>query len=362
MSASGRGKMIKILLIYLFSLLFSGCTQIGYYAQSVSGQLDIWSRERPIQNVIDDPATPQALREKLTLVLKAREFASAELGLPRNQSYRSYADLRRPYVVWNVFATQEFSTRPVQWCFVIAGCVAYRGYFEKTDADGFAAEAAALGHDVHVGGVPAYSTLGWFADPMLNTIVNYPAAEVARIIFHELSHQVVYVADDSVFNESFAVTVEQAGVRRWLAAHGSHDDQQAFERRQRYRADFIALVQACRARLDALYREPINPADMRVHKRAVFEELQRDYRALKASWGGFAGYDRWFAQTPNNALLATVSIYTGHVAAFEAILREQGSDLRKFYAAVKALAHLERPARDAILRKYSPALDKRDAL
>ena len=197
---------------------------------------------------------------------------------------------------------------------------------------------------------------------MLNTIVNYPAAEVARIIFHELSHQVVYVADDSVFNESFAVTVERAGVRRWLAAHGSGGEQQAFERRQRIRADFLALVQACRARLDALYREPIDEADMRMHKRAAFEALQRDYRALKASWGGFAGYDRWFAQTPNNALLATVSIYTGHVAAFEALLREQGGDLRKFYAAVKALARLERPARDAILRKYSPALDNRDAL
>jgi predicted aminopeptidase len=362
MSVAAGAKVVRNSFICLFLFIFSGCTQFGYYAQSVRGQIDIWSRERPIQDVIDDAATPQALREKLTLVLRAREFASAELGLPQNQSYRRYADLRRPYVVWNVFATPEFSTQPVGWCFLIAGCVAYRGYFEKSDADEFAAEAAAQGHDVHVGGVPAYSTLGWFADPMLNTVINYPASEVARIIFHELSHQVVYVTDDSVFNESFAVTVERAGVRRWLAAHGSPEDQQAFERRQRFRTDFIALVQASRARLDALYREPLEAVEMRAQKRVAFEELQRDYRALKASWGGFAGYDRWFAQTPNNALLVTVSIYTGHVAAFEAMLREQGGDLRKFYEAVKALARLDRSAREAVLRKYSPALKASDTL
>ena len=348
---------IRLFCILLFLLFFSGCAQIGYYVQSIRGQLDIWSRERPIQEVIDDQASSPVLREKLALVLKAREFASRELGLPQNQSYRRYADLRRPYVVWNVFATEEFSTRPLQWCFMIAGCVSYRGYFTKEDADSFAAEVAAQGHDVHVGGVPAYSTLGWFADPVLNTIISYPTSEVARIIFHELSHQVVYVPDDSVFNESFAVTVERAGVRRWLAANGSPQDRQNFERRQRYRTDFIALVQACRARLDVLYREPVSASDMRVRKREIFEEFKRDYAALKASWGEFAGYDRWFAQAPNNALLATVSIYTGHVAAFEAILLEHGGDLPKFFTAVKALARLQRTKRDAILRKYSPALD-----
>ena len=345
---------LRIFCILLFLLIFTGCTQLGYYAQSVRGQLDIWRREKPIEDVIEDAASPQALREKLALVLNARKFASVELGLPQNNSYRRYADLQRPFVVWNVFAAPEFSMQPVQWCFAMAGCVNYRGYFAKADADAFAAEAAARGHDIYVGGVPAYSTLGWFADPVLNTFVNYPAAEVARIIFHELSHQVVYVKDDTVFNESFAVAVEREGLKRWLARYGNAQEQQAFEKRQGYRVDFIALVQSYRERLALLYRQRVTADAMRASKRQLYDEMQRDYVRLKASWGGFAGYDRWFAQTPNNALLASVSIYTQRVPAFEALLREQGGDMPKFFEAVKTLARLDKPAREAALRRYAP--------
>lgn len=348
----GLERGIRLLCIYLILMCFSGCAQIGYYAQSVRGQLDIWSREKPITEVINDSASPQALRDKLALALKAREFASAELGLPKNQSYRRYADLGRPYVVWNVFAAPAFSVQPVQWCFVMAGCVNYRGYFAKADADAFAAGAAARGHDVYVGGVPAYSTLGWFADPVLNTFVNYPAVELARIIFHELSHQVVYVKDDTVFNESFAVAVEREGLRRWLAQHGSEQDHETFIRMQGYRARFVALIQTYRERLDALYQQPLPAGDMRAAKQQVFDQMQVDYGKLKVSWGGFAGYDRWFAQKPNNALLVSVSIYTQQVPAFEAMLREQGNDLPKFFDAVKALARLDKPARDAALARY----------
>ena len=350
-------RCLRLLCIYLFLLMLSGCSQFGYYAQSIRGQLDIWSREKPIQEVIDDTASPPVLRDKLALALKARDFASADLGLPQNQSYRRYADVGRPFVVWNVFAAPEFSTQPVQWCFVMAGCVNYRGYFSKADADAFAAEAAeaaAQKHDVYVGGVPAYSTLGWFADPVLNTFVNYPAVEIARIIFHELSHQVVYVKDDTVFNESFAVTVEREGLRRWLAKHGSEQDRQLFEKRQDYRAGFIALVQTYRGHLDALYKQRIAVDAMRLSKQQLFDEMQRDYGRLKASWGGFAGYDRWFSQKPNNALLASVSIYTQRVPAFEAVLREHGNDLPKFFEAVKALARLDKPVREAALRKLAP--------
>ena len=206
------------------------------------------------RSVIEDAASPQPLHDKLALALKAREFASNELGLPRNRSYRGYADLERPFVVWNVFAAPEFSIRPAQWCFVMAGCVSYRGYFAKADAQAFASETAEGGFDVYVGGVPAYSTLGWFADPVLNTFIHYSAAEVARLIFHELSHQVVYVKDDSVFNESFAVTVEREGLKRWLAKHGTERDRGVLEKMRKQRADFITLIQAYRARLDALYK------------------------------------------------------------------------------------------------------------
>lgn len=341
-----------VFFILLFLLIFSGCAQLGYYAQSVRGQFEIWRREIPIATVIEDPAASQALREKLALVLKAREFASVELGLPQNNSYRRYADLQRPYVVWNVFAAPEFSVNPVQWCFAMAGCVNYRGYFAKADADAFASEAITRGHDAYVGGVPAYSTLGWFADPVLNTFVNYPASEVARIIFHELSHQVVYVKDDTVFNESFAVAVEREGLKRWLARYGNAQERQTFEKRQGYRADFLALVQTYRERLSALYQQRIAVDAMRASKRQLFDEMQRDYAQLKTSWGGFAGYDRWFAQTPNNALLASVSIYTQNVPAFETMLREHGSDLPRFFEAVKMLARLDKPAREAALHRY----------
>lgn len=349
-----RRRSVQLLCILLFLFPFSGCAQLGYYAQSIRGQLDIWRREKPIQEVIDDASSPQALREKLALVLKARAFASSELGLPQNQSYQRYADLERPYVVWNVFATPEFSTQPQQWCFVMAGCVNYRGYFSRADADAFAAAAAADGHDVYVGGVPAYSTLGWFADPVLNTFLNYSPVALARIIFHELSHQVVYVKDDSVFNESFAVAVEREGLRRWIALHGNPQDRQTYEQNQARRAEFIGLVQRYRTRLDALYRQGGAPQAMRAAKQRLFDEMRRDYEKLKTSWGGFAGYDRWFAQAPNNALLASVAIYTQRVPAFEAMLREQGSDLPKFFAAVKALAQRDRAARDAVLSGYMP--------
>ncbi len=349
-------RALSVLAILLILLSFSGCSLMSYYAQSVRGQIEIWRRERPILTVMDDPASKPALRNQLALVLKARAFASSELGLPHNQSYQRYADLERPFVVWNVFAAPTFSTQPVQWCFVMAGCVNYRGYFAKADADAFAATAAADGHDVHVGGVAAYSTLGWFADPVLNTFVHYPPVELARIIFHELSHQVVYVKDDTEFNESFATAVEREGVRRWIAKHGSTSDQQTFDLMQTRRADFIALVQRYRAELDALYQRRSAPEATRAAKQQLFADMQRDYAKLKVSWSGFAGYDRWFAQTPNNALLASVALYTQQVPAFEALLREQGHDLPRFFAAVKALAQQDRVARNAVLRGYAPEI------
>jgi predicted aminopeptidase len=210
--------------LLVLPILLAGCANLPYYFQSVRGQLDIWSRQKHIEELIANPHTAEPLRKKLRTVITIREFASTELGLPRNSSYRRYANLERPYAVWNVFAAPEFSIQPRQWCFVFAGCVNYRGYFHKGDAEAFAAEIQTEGYDVFVGGVPAYSTLGYFPDPVLNTFVNYPDPHLARLIFHELAHQVVYVRDDSVFNESFAVAVEQEGMRRWLARYGTEQD------------------------------------------------------------------------------------------------------------------------------------------
>ena len=338
--------------------LLSGCANVGYYWQSVSGQLGIWRRERPIDELINDAATPDALKQKLSAVLRIREFASSELGLPDNRSYRDYADLGRPYAVWNVFAAPEFSVQPARWCFLFAGCVSYRGYFSREEAESFAAGLAAEGYDVHVGGVAAYSTLGWFADPVLSTFIHYSEGDVARLVFHELAHQLLYVKDDSAFNESFAVAVEHEGLRRWFERTGDAQGLERYERGRRMRMEFSRLIQKHRARLDALYRSSLAPDAMRERKRALLGELETDYRALKAGWGGFAGYDGWFSRPPNNALLASIALYAQRVPAFEALLRREGGDLARFYAEVRRLAALSREERDRELSALSSVNDK----
>jgi predicted aminopeptidase len=347
-----RSSFLKLGAIALVAVL-GGCANFGYYLQSVQGQLDILRRARPIDEVIEQPDTPQPLREKLAAVLRIREFASHDLGLPENASYRRYSDLDRPFALWNVFAAPEFSTRPLEWCFPFAGCVKYRGYFARTEADRFAATLQQEGDDVFVGGVPAYSTLGWFADPVLNTFIKYPEAEVARLIFHELAHQVVYVRDDSVFNESFAVCVQQEGVRRWLERYGTAQDKQTFALLEQRREQFTELIQRYRKRLQALYDQPLPEDTMRADKARLFAELAGDYQVLKKSWGGWAGYDRWFEQHPNNALLASVAIYTQLVPAFRTLLAQQGGELPGFYRAVKALAALPVEQRTARLAELN---------
>jgi predicted aminopeptidase len=338
----------------LLAVSVAGCANLPYYLQSVRGQLDIWSRQHHIEDVIAAPGTSAVLREKLRAVLQIREFASAELALPRNGSYRSYANLERPFAVWNVFATPEFSMQPRQWCFLFAGCVNYRGYFDKSAADEFAAGIADEGLDVFVGGVPAYSLLGYFPDPVLNTFINYPTPHLARLIFHELAHQVVYVRDDSVFNESFAVAVEQEGSRRWLDRHGTDKDRKVYDEVTERRNGFVRLIETYRQKLEELYAEGGDPAAMRIRKAALFGRMHDDYRGLRAAWGGFAGYDRWFAQPPNNALLASVGLYTKRVPAFEALLAREGGDLGRFYAAAKRLAQMNKPERTAALDRLMP--------
>jgi predicted aminopeptidase len=258
-------------------------------------------------------------------------------------------------VVWNVFAAPEFSVQPLQSCFPFAGCVSYRGYFARQGAESYAAVLAGEGHDVYIGGVPAYSTLGWFADPVLSTFIHFPETEVARLVFHELAHQVAYARDDTVFNESFAVAVEQEGVRRWLARGGDAGAREQFERGRRIRAEFTALVLKHRGRLEALYRTRLAPDAMRARKREILAELESEYRMLRAGWGGFSGYDAWFAGDPNNAQLASVAAYSQQVPAFESLLAREGGRLPGFYAAVRELAALPKEERDARMRAFAPS-------
>jgi predicted aminopeptidase len=347
---------MRIAAAVLLILLLTGCSNLSYYLKSVGGQMEIWQREEPVERLLRDPGLSPLLKTQLERALRIRDYASRELGLPDNSSYRSYADIARPFVVWNVFAAAEFSTEARQWCFAVAGCVGYRGYFSEAEARSHAAALAAEGNDVFVGGVPAYSTIGWFADPLLNTFIHYPEPELARLLFHELAHQVVYVSDDTVFNESFATAVEQAGIARWLDAHGSDVDRARFARMQRFRADFRALVTQTRSELAALYAGNDAVEEKRRRKTELLDVLRARYHERKGEWGGFTGYDRWFAQPLGNAHLASVAIYTGRLRAFEVLLRRHGGDLPRFYAAVRELAALPAAKRNARLDALAPLL------
>lgn len=334
----------------------AGCSSPAYYAQAIGGQLEILHASRPLAEAGADPAVPSELRQRLALAAQIRDFASRELGLPDNGSYRKYADIGRPYVVWNVFASAPLSVEPKQWCFPLAGCVGYRGYFSEAAARAFAAELRAAGEDVYVGGVPAYSTLGWFDDPILNTFIRFPDIELARLVFHELAHQVAYVPGDTAFNESFAVAVEEAGVTRWVDAHGTPVMRESFVRMQQRRSDFHALVKGVRDELARVYVEPGPPADKLIQKARALARFQADYRSLRDHrWSGFAAYDPWFAGEINNATLASVGLYLDRVPAFRALLAENGKDLRRFYAAVRALAALTPDQREAKLTALLPA-------
>ena len=330
--------------------LLAGCSAVDtmdFYWQGAAGQMDLLTRARPIPEVIE--GGDRALAVRLGRVREIRAFASKELGLPDNGSYTRYTDLGRPFVLWNVFAAPSLSLKPLQWCFPIAGCVNYRGYFSEEQARAEAARLRAQGDDVHVSGVPAYSTLGYFDDPVLSSFVRWPETEVARLIFHELSHQLLYVKDDSQFNESFATTVEEVGVARWLAANPNPTFEAQAARNQKLREAFRGIVSNARDHLAAIYGSNASDEEKRKEKVEAFAAMKADYERVKAGEPGLAGYDRWFAQDPNNASLAAIAIYTDRVPAFRELLRESDNDLPRFYERVRTLAALPKTERDAAL-------------
>jgi predicted aminopeptidase len=341
-------KRRRIAIVAVAAFAVAGCSTLSYYGQAVGGHLDLLRRSQPVADKLASPGTPAELRDRLERAVQVREFASRELALPDNASYRRYADLERPFVVWNVFAAPELELRARDSCFPIVGCVSYRGYYSREAAEAEAASLRAQGFDVFVGGVPAYSTLGWLPDPLLNTFIHYPSAELARLLFHELAHQIVYVPDDTTFNESFAVAVEEEGVGRWLAQHGSAAERERHERFQAMKRDFRALIARYRERLDAVYAQDLPVAEKRAEKARLYAEMKADYEAQKQAWGGFAGYDRFFAE-PNNALLVSIATYNDLVPAFRALLAQEDGDLARFYTAVKTLARLNKPQRTAEL-------------
>lgn len=346
-------------LVAAFAALLSGCG-MEYYVKSFAGQADMLARARPIDEVV--ATTPdKRLAERLERTLEIRAYASRELGLPDNASYTRYADLGRQFVVWNVVATPPLSLAPRQWCYPVAGCVNYRGFFNEADAKAEAARLAAEGDDVHIGGVPAYSTLGWFADPVLSSFVRYPDTALARLVFHELAHQVAYVKDDSEFNESFATAVEEAGVARWIAAQAGQPRHAALVaehlRNDRMRREFARLVRDVRPKLAAIYASDAPPAEKLARKRAVLAAMRASYDEAKAGDPGLAGFDRWFAgyegRGPNNAALAAIALYDTKVPAFRAMLSQSSGRLPEFYARVRELTVRPRDERNALLAELA---------
>ena len=334
----------------LLLTVLSGCASPLYYAQAVQGQMEILTKRRPVEEVLADPATPPETRRQIELVRRLRDFASQELALPDNRSYRTYADLERPFVLWNIFATPELSLAPKQWCFIVAGCVPYRGYFARDKAEQFAAKLKQKGYDVYVGGVPAYSTLGWFNDPLLNTFIHRNEADLAGLLFHELAHQVLYVSGDSAFNESFATVIELEGVKRWFQQSGNAKEAEVYRQKIQRREAFTTLVLKHRTRLTDIYASNSSDAEKRSAKARVFGELRNEYASLKAIWGGYADYDKWFAQGLNNAHLAAIGMYSQYVAAFQKLLARQGDDLAAFYRSVEEMVNLSKAERDTALR------------
>lgn len=334
-------RIARLLTIAAAVLPLTGC----YLMQAAGGQMAIAAKREPIAKVLADASTPPQLRTRLEYVTAARDFASHELGLPDNDTYRSYADLGRPYVVWNVFAAPEFSVEPRHWCFPIAGCVVYRGYFSEAAAERYARRLRRRGDDVSIGGVAAYSTLGHFKDPVLSTMLGWSDAQLAATLFHELAHQVLYVPGDSSFNESFATVVEEAGLERWLAARQRSQDLAVWQEQRERQSQFIALLLKARDKLRTLYESVLPDDEKRSRKQYEFGELKLEYVQLRQQWHGYGGYDRWFERTLTNAHLVSAATYYGCVPGLRRVLSEAGGDLPRFFDAAKQLARMDKDAR-----------------
>ena len=329
---------MRTALLLALAALLSGCESMAFYAQAIGGQIGVMRSARPLESWLADPGTSPQLRARLETAREIRAFASRELGLPENGSYASYAELGRPYVVWNVFAAPRFSVEARRECVPFTGCVSYRGFFSEDLARRHAERLRAQGFDVHIAGVPAYSTLGWFDDPLLSTFIRYPDAQLARLLFHELAHQVVYARDDTTFNESFAVVVEEEGVRRWLEARGRAQELEAFRAAQARKRAIAAAVAQTRARLERIYKSDLAEAEKLAQKAQEFERLR-------------AQYGNFIPAEPNNAFLVSIAVYTQLVPGFERLLAAAGGDLPAFYARVRELAASERSSRDPLLAR-----------
>jgi predicted aminopeptidase len=349
-----RKRGITAALAIAAAAVLSGCADLGYYWQSASGHLSLMRAARPVPQWLDDPKTSEPLKARLELSQRIRRYAVDELGLPDNASYTSYADLHRSAVLWNVVAAPPYSLTLKTWCFPVAGCVGYRGYYDEAAAHAEADAQAAQGLEISVYPVPAYSTLGWSnwlgGDPLLSTFIGYPEGELARLIFHELAHQVAYVQGDTAFNESFATAVERIGGTRWLAAQAGEAARLEYAQHDARRRQFRVLTADTRRALQAVYTSEAAKAQdwktVDAQKAAAMTAFRERYAALRATWAGprQGAYDGW-VERANNASFGAQAVYDDLVPGFEALFEREGRDWPRFYAEVKRIAALPKEER-----------------
>jgi predicted aminopeptidase len=342
-------KVISLIIIsgILLCSLF-GCSTLGYYSQSIRGHLSLLAKRQPVADLLQDESLDESRHKQLALASDIRNYASKTLKLPDNGSYRQYVELDKPYIVWNVVATPELSLDPVKWCFPIVGCLTYRGYYDEQAAERYAQPLRDKGYDVMVRGVRAYSTLGWFDDPLLSTMFRQGPNALAEVIFHELSHQIIYAKNDTVFNEAFASAVGELGVKRWIKSRQPEkldDYLQALQRRDQ----FLDLLRNTSDALRTLYASELDDGEKRRRKAGIISQLHEDYEKLKAGWDGFNGYDGWFKTPVNNARLISIAVYRDRVPDFMRWFDACGSDFSRFYAVVKRMGKMEQQERHGIL-------------
>jgi predicted aminopeptidase len=345
----------------LVATLLQGCNTVTYYSKSIKGHYDLMGQAEPISSVVSREETTPELRATLKLAVLVRDFASSELRLPNNGSYRSYADLKRDQVSWIVVATPPFSVEPYKSCFLVVGCLSYRGFFSKEDAVAFAAELKMQGLESYIGRSTAYSTLGWFNDPLLNTIIKEGELRMVEVIFHELAHQQLYINGDSTFNESFATAVAQIGSKRCFERQGEAEKYQAYLKIAAREHDFNRLLINRRDVLAKLYQSDIKPDAMLINKEQQFAQLQVDYLALKLKWNGYNKYDAWMAQPLNNAHLALSATYEEYAPAFIKLFEDNDSNFAHFYLAAKRMEGLTQNERNqvmtSLLKRATPKIE-----
>lgn len=343
-------KGISFGFVFVLLLSVSGCTTLSYYFQAIKGQSELLQKRIPIKTVLIDKKLDNKVRQKLLIVQEARRFAVTALGLPDNNSYRDYADLQRDYVMWSVFITPAFSLKPMQWCYPVVGCISYRNYFSRTDAQLFAGKMQAQGYDVHVANVPAYSTIGWFDDPVTNTMMHWQDYDLVGTLFHELGHQKFYVKSDTVFNESLAKTIEQEGLQRWMQYKSQAGLYERYLRDEKRESAFVGIILQAREKLEKLYQVNNAESQKLSAKLDVFRALRRDYIRLRKQWNGYDAYDQWMLSGMNNAKVQSIATYYDYVPVFKRLLAEQGGNLSRFYTEVKKLTLMSQQKRKGFFK------------